>query len=181
MRKSEEETPKRKKRVAWLNKLASDWEYEERTRWKDETPALNPPKKRSGVKWKTSSRPGKLKRMKMRSLRESGTGLTAGEPAEAPSSQPTPGSHGVRNDLGGVVFGPQQEDGYEEVVILQEDDEVFLEDEEKKEVNTRRRSAALGFSQRIIERLMMYDELIEGVPRVAFLEDLEIPFDERFF
>jgi len=68
----------------------------------------------------------------MRSLRESGTGLTAGEPADAPSSQPTPGSHGVRNDLGGVVSRPQQEDGYEEVVILQEDDEVFLEDEEKK-------------------------------------------------
>jgi len=53
-KRSEAETRKRRKRVAWLNKLASDWEYEQRTRWKDETPALNPPKKRSLVNRKSS-------------------------------------------------------------------------------------------------------------------------------
>ena len=44
------ETRMRSKRMVWLNKLSSDREYEERTRWKDETPALSTPKKRSGVK-----------------------------------------------------------------------------------------------------------------------------------
>jgi len=44
-------------------------------------PALSTPKKRSGVKKKNSSRPGKLKRMRMRRLKVSGAGSTAEEPA----------------------------------------------------------------------------------------------------
>jgi len=89
--RSEEETRKMRKRVAWLNNLASDWEHEERTKWRDETPALNPLKKASGVKRKSSSRPGKLKMIKMRSMRESGAGSTVEEPVGISPSQPTPG------------------------------------------------------------------------------------------
>ena len=99
--------------------------------------------------------------------------------------QPTPGPSGVRNDFRGEVSRPQQEDGFEEVVILQEDDEVSLEDEDKKEIKKKRRSAALEFSWRVIEQPPTYDELIEGILRVAFPEELEmeleIPWEERFF
>ena len=75
-------------------------------------------------------------------------------------------------------------------MIIQEDDDVFLEDEvekdeEKNEINKKRRSAALRFSQRVIERPPTYDELIEGISRIAFPEvlemELEIPWEERFF
>ena len=115
----------------------------------------------------------------------SGAGTSAEEPAGIPQSQPTPGPSGVRNDFRGEVSRPQQEDGFEEVVILQEDDEVSLEDEDKKEIKKKRRSAALEFSWRVIEQPPTYDELIEGILRVAFPEELEMELDilweERFF
>ena len=140
------------------------------------------------MKRKNSSRPSKLKRM--RSLKVSGAGSTAEEPAGIPQCQPTPGPSGVRNDFRGEDAGPPQEDGFEEVGILQEDDKVSLEDEEKKdegkkEIKKRRRCAALGFSQSIVERPPTYDKLIEGILWVAFPEELEmeleIPWEERFF
>jgi hypothetical protein len=115
------ETWMRSKRMVWLNRLSSDWEYEERTRWKDETPALSTPKKRE-----KNPRSGKLKRMRMRSLMEGAAGSTAKEPAGIPPSQPSPGLSGARNGFRVSVSGPQQEDSYE-------DDEVFLEDEGEKE------------------------------------------------
>ena len=68
--------------------------------------------------------------------------------------------------------------------------EVFLEDEEKKdedkkEIKKKRRGAPRGFSLRVMERPPTHDELIEGIPMVAFPEDLEmeleIPWEERFF
>ena len=72
--------------------------------------------------------------------------------------------------------------------MLYEDDKVFLEEEEEREEevpNPKRRSAALIFSRRVVERLPMYDELIEGVSQIACSEDLdielEIPWEERFF
>ena len=117
LRRSEEETEMRRKRVAWLEKLASDWEYEERSRWKEETPALSPPRKRSGIKRKSVSHPGKLKRLRMRNLRDSGVGSSAGESVGTFLDQPAPGSSGVRNDSGEEVSEPQQEAGFEEVVI----------------------------------------------------------------
>ena len=83
MKKCEEELRVRKMRVGWLTKLSTDWEYKERTKWKGEVPALPTPKVRSGVKRKKNPRPGKLKRMKLRSLRESTTGSTAEEPVGA--------------------------------------------------------------------------------------------------
>ena len=92
---------------------------------------------------------------------------------------------GVRNDFRGEVSGPLQEDGFEEVVILQEDYEVSLEDEDKKEIEKKKRSAALGFSRRYLEKPPTYDELIERILRVAFPEELEmeleILWEERFF
>ena len=74
------------------------------------------------------------------------------------------------------------------MVKLDEDNKVFLEEEEEKEVEVRepkRRSAALRFSRKVVERPPTYDELIEGVPQIAFPEDLdielEIHWEERFF
>ena len=188
LRRSEEEMEKRRERVAWLKKLASDWEYEERSRWKEETPTLNPSKKRSGIKRKALPRPGELKRLKMRSLRDGGVGSTAEESGGTSLDQPAPGSSGVRSDFREEVSKPQQEDDFEEVVILQGEDDVFLEEEEEKKVEVtipRRQSAGLRFSRKVVERPPTYDELIEGVPQIAFPEDLylelEVPWEERFF
>ena len=167
----------RRERVAWLTKLSSDWEYEERTKWKRVVPALPAPKVRSGVKQKKDPRPGKMKRMRMRSLKESMASSTAEEPAGIPPSQPSPGPSGVRNGFGEDVSGPQREDSYEEVVTVDEDDEVFLEDEEEKVSSPRRQSATLRFGRRVVERPLTYDELIEGVPRMAFPDDLDLELD----
>ena len=185
LRKCEEELKMRKKRVEWLTKLSSDWEYEERTKWKGEVPALPAPKVRSGVKRKKNPRPGKLKRMKMRSLRESAAGSTAEEPVGVSLSQPSPGSSGARKGFGESVSRPQEEDGYEEVVMMDEEVEVFLDDDgelDEKLSSPRRVSAALRFSRRVLERPLTYDELIEGVafPDEIDLE-LEVPGEDRMF
>jgi len=185
LKKSGAETRVRRKRMVWLDKLSSDWEYEERTRWKDENPALSTPKKRSRVKRRNSSRPSKLKRMRMRSLKVSGAGSTAEEPAGIPQSQPTPGPSGVRNDFRGEVSGPQQEDGLEEVVVLEEDDDIFLEEKEEKVQKKKRMSAAPGFSRRVIERPLTHDEILESIPRSVFSDEeemeLEVPWEDRLF
>jgi len=185
LKKSGAETRVRRKRMVWLDKLSSDWEYEERTRWKDENPALSTPKKRSRVKRRNSSRPSKLKRIRMRSLKVSGAGSTAEEPAGIPQSQPTPGPSGVRNDFRGEVSGPQQEDGLEEVVVLEEDDDIFLEEKEEKVQKKKRMSAAPGFSRRVIERPLTYDEIIESILRSVFSDEeemeLEVPWEDRLF
>ena len=185
LRKSEEETQRRRKRVAWLEKLASDWEYEERTRWKEVTPTLNPSKKRSGVKRKGVSRPGKLKRLRMRSLRESGVGSSAGESVGTSLDQPAPGLSGVRSGSGEEVSEPRQEACFEEVVVIEEDDDVFLEEKEEKERRRKRMSAAPGASRRVIDRPLTYDEMIESVPRSVFSDEeemeLEVPWEDRLF
>jgi len=69
MRKCEEELRVRRRRVDRLTKLSEDWEYEERTRWREEAHLPNP-KVRSGVKRKKSSKPGKQKRLRMRSSQD---------------------------------------------------------------------------------------------------------------
>jgi len=112
--------------------------------------------------------------MRMRSLKDSGAG----------------------DEFGGEVSGHQQEEGSEEVVMLQEDDEVFLvgeieeeeKEDEKKDVEvpkSKRRSTAQRFSRKVVERRPTYDELIEGVPQIAFPDvldiELEIHWEERFF
>ena len=70
-------------------------------------PALPASKVRSGVKRKKNRRPGKIKRMRMRSLKESVTGSTAEEPAGTSPSQPSPGPSAARSgygeDVGGVL------------------------------------------------------------------------------
>ena len=65
---------------------------------------------------------------------------------------------------------------------------MFLEDEGEKEEkgpSPWRQSAALRFSRRVVEQPLTYDELIEGVPRVAFPDDLdlelEVPWEDRLF
>ena len=185
LRKSEEETERRRKRVAWLEKLASDWEYEERTRWKEETPTLNPSKKRSGVKRKSVSRPGKLKRLRMRRLRDSGVGSSAGESVGTSLDQPAPGLSGVRNGSGEEVSEPRQEACFEEVVVIEEDDDVFLEEKEEKVRGRKRMSAAPGASRRVVDRPLTYDEVIESAPRSVFSDEeemeLEVPWEDRLF
>ena len=188
LKRCEEELKVRRMRVGWLTKLSSDCEYEERTKWKGEVPALPAPKMRSGVKRKKNPRPGKLKRMRMRSLKESVAGSAAEEPAGVSPSQPSHGSSRERSGFGERVSGPQQEDRYEEVMMLGEEDEVFLEDEEEGTVEVsspKRMSAALRFSRRVIERTPTYGEMIEGTSKFAFPEEmdleLDIPWEDRFF
>ena len=176
------ETQMRRKRMVWLNKLSSHGEYEERIRWKDDTPALSTLKKRSRMKREKNPRSGKLKRMRMRSLKENAAGSTDEEPVGVAPSQPSPGSYGARNGFRESVSGPQQEDGFEEVVMVDEEDEG---EKEEKVPSPRRQSAALRFSRRVGERPLTYDELIEGVSRVAFPDDLdrevEVPWEDRLF
>jgi len=120
--------------VCGETRLSADWEYEERTEWEGEVPALPTPKVRSGVKRKKNPRPGKLKRLRMRSSRESVAESNVEEPVGLSLSQPSPGSSRDRSGYGESVSGPQQEDGCEEVVMLSKEDEVFLEDECNLEV-----------------------------------------------
>ena len=124
----------------------------------------------------------------MRRLKENAAGSTAEEPVGVSPSQPSPGSSGARNGFGESVSGPQQEDGFEEGGMVDEEDEVFLEDEGEKEEEVPSpwwQSAALRFSRRVVEQPLTYDELIEGVPRVAFPDDLdldlEVPWEDRLF
>ena len=60
------------------------------------------------MKRKKNPRPSKLKRMRMRSLKESAAGSTAEEPLGVSPSQPSPGSSGARNGFGESVSGPQR-------------------------------------------------------------------------
>ena len=187
LRKCEEELRVRKKRVERLTKLSEDWEYEERTRWREEAP-LPSSKARSGVKRKKSSKPGKQKRMKMKSVREAAAGSRVGEPVGLSPSQPSPGSSRGRSGFGESISGPLLEDGAEEVVILEEDDDVFLEAEEEHSVRVaspKRRSAALQFSRKVVERAPTYDEMIEGSARDSSREEmdleLDVPWEDRMF
>ena len=187
LRKCEEELRVRRMRVDRLTKLSEDWEYEERTRWREEVPLPNP-KVRSGVKRKKSSKPGKQKRMRMKSSRESVPESNAEEPVGLSPSQPSPGSSRGRSGFGESVSRPQKEDGSEEVVMLDEEDEVFLEAEEgrtEKVASPQRMSAALRFSRRVVERTPTYDEMIEGSARVSLLEEmdleLDVPWEDRMF
>ena len=50
-------------------------------------------------------------------------------------------------------------------MILEDEEDVFLEDEEELPVRVaspKRRSAALQFSRKVVERTPTYDERIEG-------------------
>ena len=187
MRKCEEELRVRRRRVDRLTKLSEDWEYEERTRWREEAPLPNP-KVRSGVKRKKSSKPGKQKRLRMKSARETVAGSRAEEPVGLSPSQPSPGSSRGRSGFGESVSGPLQEDGSEEVVILEDDDDVFLEAEEERServASPKRRSAALKFSRKVVERTPTYDERIEGSARDSLREEmdleLDVPWEDRMF
>ena len=145
-------------------------------------------KVRSGVKRKKSSKPGKQKRLRMKSSRESVAESNAEEPVGLSPSQPSPGSSRGRSGFGESVSGPLQEDGSEEVVMLEEDDDVFLEAEEErteKVASPKRMSAALRFSRKVVERTPTYDERIEGSARDSLHEEmdleLDLPWEDRMF
>jgi len=187
LRKCEEELKARKLRVDRLTKLSEDWEYEERTRWREEAP-LPSSKARSGVKRKKTSKPGKQKRMRMRSAREAAAESRSEEPVGLSPSQPSPGSSRGRNGLGESASGPLEEDESEEVVILEDEEDVFLEDEEELPVRVaspKRRSAALQFSRKVVERTPTYDERIEesgwGLTREEIDLELDVAWEDRMF
>ena len=120
----------RRRRVAWLTNLTSDWESEERTKWREDVPVLPGWKKHSGVKRpgsKTGSKPGKVKRLKLRALKAAAVAPTVKETSGWSPSQPAPGPSQARIELKDLVNGLQQEEGLVDVVILQEDDEVLME------------------------------------------------------
>ncbi len=117
------------------------------------------------MKRKKSSKPGKQKRVRMRSAREAAAGSRAEEPVDLSPSQPSPGSSRSRIGFGESVSGPLEEGGSEEVVILEDDEDVFLEAEEERSVRVaspKRRRAALQFSRKVVEQTPTYDERIEG-------------------
>jgi len=145
-------------------------------------------KVRSGVKRKKSSKPGKQKRMRMRSAREAAAGSRAEEPVDLSPSQPSPGSSRSRIGFGESVSGPLEEGGSEEVVILEDDEDVFLEAEEERSVRVaspKRRRAALQFSRKVVEQTPTYDERIEGSardsPREEMDLELDVPWEDRMF
>jgi len=72
--------------------------------------------------------------------------------------------------------------------MLSEEDDVFLDDEERRTeevASPKRRSAALRFSRRVVERTPTYDKLIEGSARVSIPEELDleldVPWEDRMF
>ena len=170
--------------------LSSNWEFEERTKWREDAPELPGWKKRVGVKRSGSvsrSKPNRAKRLKMRVLR------AAEEASGRSPSQPSPGKTGVRNELGDLVNGPQQEEELEDVVILEEDDEVLNEVPSLEsrgsvlgsegssslplESSMKRMSAASRRPSVPEKRMLSYDELIEGTPRMAFPDELDFEFE----
>ena len=69
---AEAEVIVRRRRVDWLESLMEDWDLKERTRWREDVPGVPGSKPRSGRKrtWsKSKAKPGKLKRMRLRSLK----------------------------------------------------------------------------------------------------------------
>ena len=183
------ETEIRRKRVDWLSGLTSNWEFEERTKWREDAPALPGWKKRVGVKRSRSqsgSKPNRAKRLKLRVLK------TAEEASGRAPSLPAPGVPGAGNQRGDLVNGPQQEEEMEDVVILEEDDEVLretpglssrgsvLETEESKslppEPRKKRVSSAFWRSSAAKPRILSYDEMIE-IPGMAFPDELEFEFE----
>ena len=190
LEKAESEVEIRRKRVEWLTGLSSNWEFEERTKWREDAPELPGWKKRGGVKRSGSvsrSKPNRAKRLKMRALR------AAEEASGRTPSQPSPGKTGVRNELGDLVNGPQQEEELEDVVILEEDDEVLNEVPSLEsrgsvlgsagssslplESSMKRMSAASRRPSVPEKRMLSYDELIEGAPRMAFPDELDFEFE----
>ncbi len=76
----------------------------------------------------------------------------------------------------------------EEVVILEDEEDVFMEDEEELPVRVaspKRRSAALQFSRKVVERTPTYDERIEepgwGSTREEIDLELDIAWEDRMF
>ena len=140
------------------------------------------------MKRKKSSKPGKKKSMRMKSSRESVAGSNVEEPVGLSPSQPSPGSSRGRSGFGESVSGPLEEDGSEEVVILEDEEDVFLEAEEERPVRVvspKRRSAALQFSRKVVERTPAYDERIEGSAWGSTREEmdleLDVPWEDRMF
>jgi len=73
-------------------------------------------------------------------------------------------------------------------VILEDEEDVFLEDEEElpvRVVSPKRRSAALQFSRKVVERTPTYDERIEesgwGSTREEMDLELDVPWEDRMF
>ena len=177
------------RRVGWLESLSQDGELKERSRWREDVPVVPGSKPRTGQKRsrsKSKAKPGKLKRMRLRSLKE---GVSSGVKSKFGSdlaslalSQPSLGLSGVGSEL-----GAEDADQREDVVILDENDSPMeIDDGEKCAALTpaktgvkskKRLSAASRLSRS--DGLRTYDELIEGSAEavVVFPDDLDFQFE----
>lgn len=166
--------------------LTQDWEFEERTRWRECVPTLPGWKHRSGRKRAGSQsnvKSGKVKKRKLKSSRTVEGDLPGVEALGQSPSQLAPGPPGVMNEHGNQASGLHQGEEAEDVVFLDENDEVIIEDEPKillpspKPVK-KMLSSALKYSRSEKSRPRTYDELIEGVGEEAkFPDNLDFEFE----
>ena len=172
---AEAEVVIRRRRVDWLENLNQDWDLKERTRWREDVPGVPGAKPRSGVKcsWsKSKAKSGKLKRMRLRSLRDGVKSVvkpkSGNELAGPAPSQPALSLPGVGNDLGAEDTGH-----WEDVVLLDEDDCLMEVDEGVKDdaqepgkaVSSKKlvkkMSAASRLSRFNGHRVRTHDEMVE--------------------
>ena len=162
-----------------------------RTRWTVDVPVLSGWKSRGGRKRTRSpsrSRPGvEKKKNRSRSTAGVANGPPGVEASVQSSSQPDPGPPGAWNGFVGQDNGPHQEGEREDVVLLDEDE---LEEEQsvldpgpsnlvdlrpKMKPGKKRLSSVRKVSKK--ERVLTYDEVIEGPGRVeAAYDDLDFEF-----
>jgi len=176
----------REKRVSGLISLTKDWEFEERTRWRENVPVLAGWKHRSGRKRvgsQSGAKSGKVKKRRLRSSKSGAEGISGVEASGRSPSQPAPGLPGVGNELGNLANGLHQGEETEEVVFLDENDEVMVKDEPEAVPSNlkpvkKRLSSALKRSSSKKVRPRTYDEMIEGVgDEDEFPDNLDFEFE----
>ena len=188
LERSEAETRIRRLRVEKLDQLSQDWTYEERTRWSEEVPLIPSSKQRESRKRPRSRSKVRLERSKkMRVQPKEDASLERGVLGEEThikvSVQPDLGLPGVGNGVDTLHSVPDQ--GKEK-----EMEESGVDSNRVKDLLARlkcRRSVVKPARDRSgSRRVLSYDEIIEGPPRVEnAYEDLdsvfEIPSDVEDF
>ena len=188
LERSEAETRIRRLRVEKLDRLSQDWTYEERTRWSEELPLIPSSKQRESRKRSRSRSKIRLDRSKKRQVQSKEDaslerGVLGEETPIKVSVQPDPGLPGVGNGVDTLHSVPDQ--GNE-----REREESGVDSNRVKDLLARlkcRRSVVKPARDRSgSRRILSYDEIIEGPPRVEnAYEDLdsvfEIPSDVEDF
>ena len=163
-----------------LDPLTRDWTYEERTRWSEEIPPIPSSKqresrKRSRSRSKVRPEMSKKKRVQPKGDASLERGVLGKETPIKVSSQPDPGLPGVGNGIEALHSVPDQ--GKEKEV-----EESGADLKKVKDLLARlkcRRSVVRPARDRSAsQRVLSYDEIIEGPPRVEnAYEDFDSVFE----